>query len=208
MKLNKALLFILFHAITLVAFAQDTIYLRDGNSFTAFIRDNQYSFIEYRNDLITKQNLFMDKKLIHTIRFMSGLLEETQERDTGYFSKISFIEENGDTSRLGPIYDPIAPFANDTLIKLRRFSDNRFYTRNYVDRPHFYINDTDKKFLNSTDITYLGVNFEFVKLVSQTELGRAISLKYKYLKQLCIDINGNEDLNNYGSILLKNKKHG
>ncbi len=206
MKMNKALLFILFYALSLITFAQDTIYMRDGNSITAFIRDNQYSFIEYRNDLITKQNLFMDKKLIHTIRFMSGLLEEVQERDTGYYSTISFIESNGDTSRLDYSYNPTASLSLDTLIKLRRFSNNKFYTRNYIDHPHFYINDTDKRFLSSSEITYLGVNFEFIKLVSETELGRSIPLKLKYLKQLCIDINGNEDLKNYQNSFIKDKK--
>lgn len=149
----------------------------------------------------------MDKKFIRAIRFENGLLEEIEHKSTGeYHSTISFIESNGNTTRLNPAYDPTASFVSDTSIKLRHFSDDRFYANNYTYNAHFYINDTAKKFLNSSEITYLGANFAFMKLVSEKEIGKAVPLKLKYLKQLCIDINGNEDLKNYQNTFIKGKK--
>lgn len=199
MHINKTLLFILCSALGLTSAAQDTVYFKTGNFFPVIIRDNQPDFIEYRLlDEFSKENFFVKKNILLAIKSKEGFVEEILHDSSATFhSAYYFIENNGDTIREDPNYNPAASYPTDTLIKLKKFTDNRFYTKTYSDLPHFYINDSASKFLNSNSVIFMGVNFSFMTLVNPHDKPKAPLIKVQHLSEVAININGNKDLITY-----------
>ncbi len=94
-------------------------------------------------------------------------------------------------------------FEIDSTIKLCRFKNDKEYAGFYGKRPHFYLNDSEKKFLNCKQISFAGVDFSCMMLINPTEVSKGEYILNKHMPLLSGRVNGMEV---YSAIDLGNKK--
>jgi hypothetical protein len=83
-----------------------------------------------------------------------------------------------------PKCDPTASFAVDPAVQLCGFKSNKDAHYKGQKQNTLYVNDPDKKFLNSKQMICLGMDFSFMKVVNEDEVGNAADIKAKDLSRL------------------------
>ncbi|HLP53049.1 MAG TPA: hypothetical protein VK154_19305 [Chitinophagales bacterium] len=188
--------------------AQDTVYTTSGVLYDIKIRDNQVDFVEYRpiSEEFDKQNIFLSKQYVNTIKRHGGFIEDVvHDSANAFHSVFSYVDSNGNKFTEDINYNPASSFPIDTSIKLKRFKKDEYYTRKYGDYNHFYINDPARKFSTCKAVTFIGVNFSFMKLVNYHDKIKASIVRNKYLSTVAIKINTNPGLIAYRDAFLRGK---
>ncbi|MES2620986.1 MAG: hypothetical protein V4615_09040 [Bacteroidota bacterium] len=127
-------------------------------------------------------------------------------RTTSFIISLLYYSSLNAQVTSGSVDSPVAEFKIDSTIELSRFKKDNEYVSNYGARPHFYINDPEKKFLNCKQVTYVGVVFSYMKLVSERDLPKAGIIKEKYLPVVAYNINHYENMPKYRYNFFKGKE--
>lgn len=209
MNLHYTSLWLLLCLLQLkVAFCQDSIYTTSSILANVRIRDNDPDFVVYRipaDDY--EKNYFLNKKFVNRIVYKRGFIEDITHYTNGdYKSVYSFVDSNGIVYKENTNYDPSAnlPFTNG--IKLSRFKNDKYYSRTYGEFNHFYINDPEKRFYNSKEVIFTGVNFGYMKLINQHDRLKVYIVTNKHLKNVSNNINSADQLTAYPTTFLKGKR--